>query len=148
LRARTQTLVNTVNCVGVMGKGIAATFKKRYPAMFDDYVRRCEHGEVRLGEPYLWTGTEPWVLNFPTKDHWRSVSRLEDIERGLEYLVEHYQQWGIQSLAVPPLGCGRGARLVGRRPDPSPPSRSARHPGGAVRPARDPRTAAAARLPR
>lgn len=107
-QARTQTLVNTVNCVGVMGKGIAAAFKKRYPAMFGDYVRRCERGEVRLGEPYLWTSTEPWVLNFPTKDHWRSVSRLEHIERGLAYLVEHYQHWGIQSLAVPPLGCGHG----------------------------------------
>ena len=103
-----QTLVNTVNCVGVMGKGIAETFKKRFPEMFEDYARRCERGEVKLGEPYIWTSSSPWVLNFPTKDHWRSVARLADIERGLDYLVQHYRHWGIRSLAVPPLGCGHG----------------------------------------
>lgn len=104
-----QTLVNTVNCVGVMGKGIALQFKKRFPEMFKDYVARCEQGRVKLGEPYLYKPLlPPWILNFPTKDHWRSVSRLSDIVQGLEYLAAHYEEWGIRSLAVPPLGCGHG----------------------------------------
>jgi len=112
-----QTLVNTVNSVGVMGKGIALEFKKRFPAMYEDYLRRCEAGEVKLGRPYLYKRpTSPWILNFPTKDHWRSVARLADIVAGLRYLVRHYREWGIESLAVPPLGCGFGGlewRVVG-----------------------------------
>jgi len=104
-----QTLVNTVNTVGVMGKGIALEFKQRFPEMFADYQRRCQAGEVRLGEPYLWRGlVEPWVINFPTKHHWRSVSRLADIQQGLTYLADHLAQWGVTSLAVPPLGAGSG----------------------------------------
>ena len=112
-----QTLVNTVNCVGVMGKGIALNFKKRFPDMFEDYMRRCETKQVRLGRPYLFKRLlPPWILNFPTKDHWRSVSRLQDIVEGLRYLQGHYKEWGITSLAVPPLGCGHGQlewRVVG-----------------------------------
>ena len=104
-----QTLVNTVNTVGVMGKGVALAFKRRFPEMFADYQRRCRAGEVRLGEPYLWRGlVEPWVINFPTKDHWRSLSRLVDIERGLIYLSKHITEWDVASLAVPPLGAGSG----------------------------------------
>lgn len=112
-----QTLVNTVNCVGVMGKGVALGFKQRFPAMYRDYAARCKQGEVRLGEPYLYRPlVEPWILNFPTKDHWRSVSRLQDIVDGLDYLEQHYKAWSITSLAVPPLGCGNGGldwRVVG-----------------------------------
>lgn len=112
-----QTLVNTVNTVGVMGKGIALEFRHHFPDMYSDYLRRCKAGEVQLGRPYLYRGLHPpFVLNFPTKKHWRSPSRLEDIVRGLEYLREHYVQWGITSLAVPPLGCGNGQlewRVVG-----------------------------------
>lgn len=115
--SQAQALVNTVNCVGVMGKGIALEFKKRFPEMYKDYVARCKAGMVRLGQPYLFRGLEPpWILNFPTKDHWRSVARLTDIVDGLEYLEQHYQAWGITSLAVPPLGCGYGGlqwRAVG-----------------------------------
>ncbi len=104
-----QTFVNTVNCVGVMGKGIALTFKRRYPAMYADYAQRCAAGSVRPGEPYLFVGASlPWILNFPTKRHWRSPSRLEDIVAGLEYLERHYQAWGVTSLATPALGCGAG----------------------------------------
>jgi uncharacterized protein YwgA/O-acetyl-ADP-ribose deacetylase (regulator of RNase III) len=116
-RSQAQTVVNTVNCVGVMGKGVALEFKKRFPEMFEDYARRCKAKEVRLGRPYLFKGMfPPWVLNFPTKDHWRSVSRLQDIVEGLRYLEQHYKEWGITSLAVPPLGCGHGQlewRVVG-----------------------------------
>lgn len=112
-----QTLVNTVNCVGVMGKGIALAFKNRFPEMYKEYVRLCGAKRVRLGEPYMYKQlTGPWVLNFPTKDHWRSVSRLSDIVAGLTYLEQHYGEWGITSLAVPPLGCGQGGlewRIVG-----------------------------------
>jgi O-acetyl-ADP-ribose deacetylase (regulator of RNase III)/uncharacterized protein YwgA len=109
LESSAQTLVNTVNCVGIMGKGIALDFKKRFPDMFKDYAARCTRGEVRLGEPYVFkTLLPPWILNFPTKKDWRSVSRESDIVAGLEYLEKHYREWGIESLAVPPLGCGNG----------------------------------------
>lgn len=107
--SQAQTLVNTVNCVGTMGKGVALEFKKRFPAMYDDYVLRCERRAVRLAAPYLYqdlSGTR--IVNFPTKDHWRSPSRLRDIDRGLDFLVQHVAEWGISSLAMPPLGCGNG----------------------------------------
>jgi uncharacterized protein YwgA/O-acetyl-ADP-ribose deacetylase (regulator of RNase III) len=104
-----QTLINTVNTVGVMGKGIALEFKRRFPEMHRDYLLRSATGQIRLGEPYLFKSLiPPWILNFPTKEHWRSVSRVSDIVRGLEYLEKHYRGWGITSLAVPPLGCGLG----------------------------------------
>ncbi len=107
--SKCQTLVNTVNTVGIMGTGIALEFKKRFPDMFEDYVKRCAEGKVKLGEPYLYKRlTPPWILNFPTKKHWRSVSKLSDIIRGLRYLEQHYKEWGIVSIALPPLGCGHG----------------------------------------
>ena len=108
-QSRAQTLVNTVNCVGIMGKGLALEFKKRFPGMYQDYVKRCKRGQVRLGEPYLFRSLEqPFVVNFPTKGHWRSASRLDDIVRGLDYLESHHKQWGITSIAVPSLGCQQG----------------------------------------
>ncbi len=107
--SQAQTLVNTVNCVGVMGKGVALEFKRRFPGLFEDYAERCSAKQVKLGESYLYEdlfGTK--ILNFPTKDHWRSPSRLGDIERGLDDFVARYQDWGITSIAFPPLGCGNG----------------------------------------
>jgi len=107
--SKCQTLVNTVNTVGIMGKGIALEFKKRFPDMFEDYVKRCAEGKVKLGEPYLYKRlTPPWILNFPTKEHWHSVSNISDIARGLNYLEQYYKKWGITSIALPPLGCGHG----------------------------------------
>jgi O-acetyl-ADP-ribose deacetylase (regulator of RNase III)/uncharacterized protein YwgA len=107
--SRAQTLVNTVNCVGVMGKGVALAFKERFPAMFEDYAVRCERKQVRLGEPYLFRDPSgAMIVNFPTKDHWRSPSRLADIERGLDHFVRHSAEWGVKSAAFPPLGCGNG----------------------------------------
>jgi uncharacterized protein YwgA len=92
-----------------MGKGLALEFKQRYPEMFEDFKAKCDRKEVRLGRPYLYKRTQlPWILNFPTKDHWRGVSKLSAIEEGLRFLAAHYKQWGIESLAVPPLGCGLG----------------------------------------
>ena len=117
LKSRAQTLINTVNCVGVMGKGIALEFKNRFPDMYEDYVQRCERNEVKPGVPYLYkTLFPPQIINFPTKDHWKSISKVSDIERGLQHLVAHYTEWGVTSLAVPPLGCGNGQlewRVVG-----------------------------------
>lgn len=117
LNSNAQTLINTVNCVGVMGKGIALEFKNRFPDMFDDYVERCDRGEVKPGVPYLYKALfPPQIINFPTKDHWKSISKVDDIERGLKHLVEHYKEWRITSLAIPPLGCGNGQlewRVVG-----------------------------------
>jgi O-acetyl-ADP-ribose deacetylase (regulator of RNase III)/uncharacterized protein YwgA len=136
--SRAQTLVNTVNCVGVMGKGIALEFKKRFPEMFRDYEQRCKRGEVILGRPYLYkprgffsdnsnqssflpdeecqTASDKWILNFPTKDHWRSLAHLDSIVEGVKFLLDHYKEWGVKSLAMPPLGCGEGQlewRVVG-----------------------------------
>jgi len=109
LKSKAQTLINTVNCVGIMGKGIALEFKKRFPEMFKEYVEKCERKEVKPGVPYLYRSLfPPQIVNFPTKDHWKSVSRISDIEHGLQHLLRHYKEWGITSLAVPPLGCGNG----------------------------------------
>ncbi len=116
-QSQAQTWVNTVNCVGVMGKGVALEFKRRFPDMYKDYFQRCKAGQVKLGRPYLYKRVvPPWILNFPTKDDWRSVARLDHIVEGLRYLEAHYRDWGIESLAVPPLGCGQGQlewRVVG-----------------------------------
>jgi len=112
LKSDAHTLINTVNCVGIMGKGIAEEFKKQYPAMFRDYKEKCDHRLVKPGVPYLYKELlPPWIINFPTKDHWRSVSKIQDIDKGLSIIVAHYKEWGIQSLAVPPLGCGNGQLL-------------------------------------
>ena len=107
--SQAQARVNTVNCVGIMGKGVAQEFKKRYPLMFEDYAEKCDRKQVRLGEPYLYRDRSGvLIVNFPTKDHWRSPSRLSDIERGLDYFVRHHGEWGVKSVAFPPLGCGNG----------------------------------------
>jgi O-acetyl-ADP-ribose deacetylase (regulator of RNase III)/uncharacterized protein YwgA len=116
LKSNMHALVNTVNTVGIMGKGVALEFKKQYPAMYLDYVKRCDRHDVKLGEPYVYQADDHLIVNFPTKQHWRSVSRLSDIVAGLEYLEGHYKDWAIKSLAVPPLGCGNGQlewRLIG-----------------------------------
>jgi len=112
--SKAQTLINTVNCVGIMGKGIAAEFKKRYPEMFNDYIARCQKNEVRPGVPYLFKIPllfAPQVINFPTKSDWRAASQIKDIDKGLKILVSKYKEWNIESIAVPPLGCGNGQLL-------------------------------------
>ena len=109
LRSQAQTLINTVNCVGVMGKGIALEFKNHFPDMYQDYIERCNRHEVKPGQPYAYrTLLPPQIINFPTKDHWKLSSKLSDIEHGLEYLLAHYKEWDVQSLAIPALGCGNG----------------------------------------
>ena len=103
------TIVNAVNCVGVMGKGIALEFKRRYPEMYDEYVDKCKVGEVKVGKPYVYNNADGMkILNFPTKDHWRSPSRLSYVIDGLNWFIKHYEEYEIKSIAFPALGCGNG----------------------------------------
>lgn len=112
LRAEAEALVNTVNCVGVMGRGIALQFKNVFPANFKAYEAACRRDEVQPGRMFVFdTGelTPPrYIINFPTKRHWRGKSRIEDIEAGLAALVEVVRTRNIRSIAVPPLGSGLG----------------------------------------
>jgi len=107
-----EALVNTVNCIGFMGRGLALQFSKAYPANLKAYQVACKHGEVVPGRMFIHaTGqmTNPkFIINFPTKRHWKGKSRMEDIEAGLVDLVAKIQDLGIHSIAIPPLGCGLG----------------------------------------
>jgi len=107
-----EAIVNTVNCVGVMGRGIALQFKKRFPKNFKDYSLACKKEEVIPGKMFVHeTGLlmyPKYVINFPTKRHWRGASRMEDIDSGLDGLVETVKKLQIKSIALPPLGCGLG----------------------------------------
>jgi O-acetyl-ADP-ribose deacetylase (regulator of RNase III) len=112
LQADVDALVNTVNTAGVMGKGIALQFKRAFPAMFTDYARAAKAGDVRLGRMHVWPTEQlsgpRYVINFPTKGHWKASSRLADIDKGLDDLVRVVRELQIHSLALPPLGCGNG----------------------------------------
>jgi O-acetyl-ADP-ribose deacetylase (regulator of RNase III) len=118
LLADTEALVNTVNCVGYMGRGIALQFKKAFPGNFAEYQKACRAGVVQPGEMLVFeTGsmlTPRYIINFPTKRDWRGKSRYEDIGAGLKALVSEVQQRGIRSIALPPLGCGLGGLDWGR----------------------------------
>jgi len=112
LTEEAEALVNTVNCVGVMGRGIALQFKKAFPENFKAYAAACKRNEVQPGRVFVFkTGelTNPrYIINFPTKRHWRGKSRLEDIDAGLASLAEEIGSRRIRSIAVPPLGSGLG----------------------------------------
>lgn len=112
LAADAEALVNAVNCVGVMGKGLALQFKRAYPDSFKKYAIACKAGEVKPGSMHMvatnQTGNPKFIVNFPTKRHWKDQSRIEDVERGLEALVADIQKLEIASVAIPPLGCGLG----------------------------------------
>lgn len=112
LTAEVDALVNTVNTVGVMGKGIALQFKRAYPGNYHAYRAACASGEVRLGRMHVFdtghAGPRRFIINFPTKDHWRSRSRLEDVASGLEALISVVRDHDISSIAIPALGCGNG----------------------------------------
>jgi O-acetyl-ADP-ribose deacetylase (regulator of RNase III) len=106
-----EALVNTVNTQGVMGKGIALEFKRRFAENYDFYREKCKQGQVQIGKMLVFpTGSlQPqYIINFPTKQHWRGKSKIEYIQRGLEDLVRVVQEYGIRSIALPPLGCGHG----------------------------------------
>jgi O-acetyl-ADP-ribose deacetylase (regulator of RNase III) len=112
LESRAEALVNTVNCVGVMGRGIALQFKNKFPANFKAYEAACERGEVQPGRMFVystgWVTGPRYIINFPTKRHWRGKSRIEDIEAGLAALRREIEERKIRSIAIPPLGAGLG----------------------------------------
>ncbi len=115
LAADVEALVNTVNCVGIMGRGVALQFKNQFPANFKAYEAACRREEVQPGRMFVFeTGalTNPkFIINFPTKRHWRGKSRMEDIESGLKALVDEIRNRGIKSIALPPLGSGLGGLI-------------------------------------
>lgn len=110
--AGTQAIVNTVNCVGVMGRGLALQFKQRFPDNFKAYAAACKQQAVNPGKMLVYrlptTNTPQYIINFPTKRHWRNASRMEDIASGLNDLVQVIHDQRITSIAIPPLGCGLG----------------------------------------
>jgi O-acetyl-ADP-ribose deacetylase (regulator of RNase III) len=112
LLSEVDALVNTVNTAGVMGKGVALQFKQAFPANYKAYRVACEHKEVEIGRMFVWDseqlGPQRYIINFPTKRHWRAKSRLEDIRAGLQDLVRVIQDQEIESVAIPALGCGNG----------------------------------------
>lgn len=103
-----QTIVNPVNCKGVMGAGLAKQFKERYPYMYYTYRKACDANLLKPGKLMLHRAEDHWILNFPTKDDWRNTSEIRYIESGLQKFVQTYQAHGITSVAFPPLGCGLG----------------------------------------
>ena len=107
-----EALVNTVNCVGVMGRGVALQFKRAFPDNFKAYAARCKSDQMQPGHVFVFdTGSivpPRYIINFPTKRHWRGKSRIEDIESGLESLAQEVRLRGIRSIAIPPLGSGLG----------------------------------------
>ena len=107
-----EALVNTVNCVGVMGRGIALQFKSAFPENFKEYARACKRAEIQPGSMFVvetdQLASPRYIINFPTKRHWRGKSRMEDIESGLLDLQRIIREKSIHSIAVPPLGSGLG----------------------------------------
>lgn len=112
LKADAEALVNTVNCVGIMGRGIALQFKKAFPENFKAYEAACKANHVQLGKMFVYDLNRLYnprfIINFPTKNHWKNKSRIDDIQTGLTDLVTIVQQYQIGSIAIPPLGCGLG----------------------------------------
>lgn len=112
LRTEAEALVNTVNCVGIMGRGIALQFKNAFPENYRAYKAACDRDEVQPGRMFVFETsklTRPkYIINFPTKRHWRGKSRIEDIDAGLDALVQEIRKRGIRSVAIPPLGSGLG----------------------------------------
>ena len=111
LAADSEALVNSVNCVGVMGRGVALAFKRRFPHNYKAYKAACDRGELQPGRMFVFETGElvpRLIINFPTKRHWRAGSRLTDVEAGLSALVAEIERRRIHSIALPPLGCGLG----------------------------------------
>lgn len=103
-----QTIVNTINCVGVMGAGIAYECKIRYPKMFERYQTLCNENQIQIGKLWLYNGPEKWILNFPTKYHWKYKSKTEYLHKGLQKFIDTYESKGITSIAFPLLGASNG----------------------------------------
>lgn len=106
--SNTQTIVNTVNCVGAMGKGIALEYKNRYPDMYVKYCELCQKKLLNIGQLWLYKAEDRWVLNFPTKLDWRNPSKIEYLELGLKKFISEYKNKGITSISFPLLGASNG----------------------------------------
>ena len=106
--SKAQTLVNTVNTVGVMGAGVALEFRLRYPDMFEKYVALCKQNQIQIGKLWIFKATDRWIINFPTKDNWKNDSKIEYLEKGLQKFVNTYKEKGITSVAFPVLGSRNG----------------------------------------
>ena len=106
--SKCQAIINTVNCEGKMGKGLAYQFKKKFPEMEQDYVKVCEHGELYPGKLHIYQENKILIINFPTKNKWREKSKIEYIINGLKKLKEEIVKRDIKSVAIPPLGAGNG----------------------------------------
>ncbi len=107
-----QTIVNTINCVGVMGAGIAYEFRLRYPQMYKRYVELCDEKKINIGNLWLFKSEEKWIINFPTKYHWKTESKVEYLEKGLQKFIDTYKMKGINSIAFPLLGASNGGLSV------------------------------------
>jgi O-acetyl-ADP-ribose deacetylase (regulator of RNase III) len=112
LKADAEAIVNTVNCVGVMGRGLALQYRKAFPENYEEYRKSCDRGDLKPGVMLIHELHQlmnpRYIVNFPTKRHWKEQSRIEDIESGLHALVDEIRKLGIRSIAIPPLGCGLG----------------------------------------
>src|ERR1700722_142939 len=113
LKAKTEALVNTVNTVGVMGKGIALMFKEAFPENFRAYAAACKKNEIKVGRVFVTERQDlvdgpKWIIHFPTKQHWRNPSKIEWIKEGLQDLLRVIREHKIKSIALPPLGSGNG----------------------------------------
>lgn len=106
--SKAQTLVNTVNTVGVMGAGIALQFKLRYPGMYNKYVNLCKEKKMEIGKLWIYKTDDRWILNFPTKLDWKNDSKIEYLEKGLLKFINTYKEKGITSIAFPILGSRNG----------------------------------------
>jgi O-acetyl-ADP-ribose deacetylase (regulator of RNase III) len=106
--SKSQTLVNTVNCVGAMGAGIALEFKLQHPRMYQEYRSLCKAGKLDIGTLWIYRTNDRWILNFPTKRHWRQNSREEYLHAGLKSFMDIYSSEGIESIAFPLLGAQNG----------------------------------------
>lgn len=106
--SKAQTLVNTINTVGVMGAGVALEFRFRYPVMYKKYVDLCKKKQIEIGKLWLYKSENKWILNFPTKEHWKDDSKIEYLEKGLKKFIDTYKEKGITSIAFPVLGASHG----------------------------------------
>ena len=107
-KSKADAITNTVNCVGIMGKGLAKEFKMRFPEMYKDYRKKCEKNQLKIGKLHVFKTLNRLIINFPTKQHWKHNSKLDWIEAGLKYFVKKYKKWHITSVAFPQLGTSHG----------------------------------------
>lgn len=105
---RSEVIVCPVNCIGIMGKGLALSFKLKYPKYYETYQRQCKEGKIRLNFIKPYQAANKLIISFPTKNHWRDNSNIDNIEAGILHLISFIIYWKVKSIAIPALGCGLG----------------------------------------